>query len=482
MADLGQVFTKEKVAQYMVSLFELPRCADIMDPCFGAGAFLDALLSRGFGNVTACEIDPVLFEAAKDKYSQYQLVNTDFLKCDETKKYDGIVMNPPYLRQEKIDELEGCGITKEKLRDIPIFAGLPSTANLYMYFVLKAIELLREGGQLIVIFPSSWMNAKTGADFQKLMLSKCGLGRQIHIYGDVFEREALVDVVILKLIKGRPGLTVDETFLESRDGNLSVVPTKKKKECNLFSYPFSKLATIKRGMATGCNAMYINPALSCNDDAYFKRILSSPKSIDGYTTQNARLDRLFFPVGAVAADEVEKYLDFWRNKIIREQKPKTLYSKINSSEKWYELREICGEGILFSYFVRNDMKFVMNETGVLARDNFYIITPKVNKWVLFALLNNYYTYYRLELSGKRYGAGLLKLQRYDIEELTFPEYEGISGEDKEKMEAFSRRLLETGDSAYVAEITKLVSGYSGMGYDEIVERYFSVKAGRLEVN
>lgn len=30
-------------------------------------------------------------------------------------------------------------------------------------------------------------------------------------------------------------------------------------------------------------------------------------------------------------------------------------------------------------------------------------------YLLFALLNNYYTYYQLELSGKRYGAGLLKL-------------------------------------------------------------------------
>ena len=65
------------------------------------------------------------------------------------------------------------------------------------------------------------------------------------------------------------------------------------------------------------------------------------------------------------------------------------------------------------------MKFVMNETSAFARDNFYVIKPKVDKWVLFALLNNYYTYYQLELSGKRYGAGLLKLQRYDIEELTF---------------------------------------------------------------
>ena len=43
MADLGQVFTKGNVAQYMVSLFDLAKEAKIMDPCYGAGSFLDAL-------------------------------------------------------------------------------------------------------------------------------------------------------------------------------------------------------------------------------------------------------------------------------------------------------------------------------------------------------------------------------------------------------------------------------------------------------
>lgn len=39
MADLGQVFTKGNVARYMVSLFDLPKQAAIMDPCYGAGSF-----------------------------------------------------------------------------------------------------------------------------------------------------------------------------------------------------------------------------------------------------------------------------------------------------------------------------------------------------------------------------------------------------------------------------------------------------------
>lgn len=481
MADLGQVFTKGNVARYMVSLFDLPKQAAIMDPCYGAGSFLDALLEYEYRNVTAYEIDTTLFENTREKYQQYKLINKDFLQYGVSNAYDGIVMNPPYIRQEKIDELEPYGITKETLRSNSIFSGLPSTANIYMYFIMKAIDLLKNGGQLIVIFPSSWMNARSGVKFQKTMLSKCGMEKQIHIHGDVFEREALVDVVILKLIKGKTDVDTIEEYLESKNGKLQSVSIRENKAFEEFSYPFYKLATIKRGLTTGCNEMYINPDLLCEDVGCFKPIISSPKSIDGYTTVNARLDRLFYPVKDAVSDEISSYLDYWKNKIIQEQKPKTLYKKVNSSDTWYELREICGEGILFSYFVRNDMKFVMNETGVLARDNFYVIKPKVDKWVLFALLNNYYTYYQLELRGKKYGAGLLKLQRYDIEGLYFPDYEIISDSDKNEMVILSHKLLESADVSVIGEITKLISKYSRIDYKEITERYVVVKSNRLGV-
>ena len=480
MADLGQVFTKGNVARYMVSLFELPRQAAIMDPCYGAGSFLEALLTEKYSNVTACELDTTLFENTREKFHQYRLINNDFLKYNDFDKYDGIIMNPPYIRQEKIDELEPYGITKKVLRTNPIFLGLPCTANMYMYFIMKAIDLLKTDGQLVVIFPSSWMNARGGAEFQKTLLSKCGVEKQIHIHGDVFEQDALVEVVILKLIKGRMDFDTDEEYLESKNGALHSVSLKEFKAFEGFSYPFSKLASIRRGLTTGCNKMYINPEINCKDHDCFKPIVSSPKCIDGYTTHNARIDRLLCPKGDVVSDEILNYLEFWKNKIIQERKPKTLYLKVNSTDKWYELREICGEGILFSYFVRNDMKFVMNETGVIARDNFYVIKPKVDKWVMFALLNNYYTYYQLELRGKKYGAGLLKLQRYDIEGLYFPDYDLISDSDKNELVVLGHKLLESADVSFVEKITKLISKYCSVSYKEIVERYSTTKFNRLE--
>lgn len=482
MIDLGQVFTKEKVADYMVSLFDLPKDSLIMEPCCGEGAFLQALNLQKYKNVTGCELDDPLFCSLKEKFPAYTVFHMDFFKYKGSNSYDGIIMNPPYIRQEKIDALQPFGISKESLRSNPIFKGIPSSGNMYMYFILKAIDLLKENGQLLVIFPSSWMNAKIGVTFKNLLLAQCGLEKQVHIYGDVFEQAALVDVVILKLRKGTETICEEILFMEYKNDTLTAISSNQKITPHTLPCPFPEIATIKRGLTTGCNEMYINPHISCTSENMFKDIISSPKSITGYSTANARVDKLFSPqdVQEMEEESVLDYIKFWKNKIVQEQKPKTLLNKISKGDDWFQLREISSEGILFSYFVRNDMKFVMNETGTYARDNFYIITPKINKWILFAFLNSYYTFYQLELRGKKYGAGLLKLQSYDLEHITFPDHSQITPSDKEHLEQLAQNLFHTGESDYVEKITEALSKYCEVGFSEIKESYFFTKNNRLE--
>ena len=103
--DLGQIFTTGNVASYMVNLFTIPKDARIIEPCFGEGAFLRALTDSGYSEVDGYEIDKKLFDNVKNKYPKYNLVNADFLSCNSDQLYDGIIMNPPYIRHEKINDL-----------------------------------------------------------------------------------------------------------------------------------------------------------------------------------------------------------------------------------------------------------------------------------------------------------------------------------------------------------------------------------------
>lgn len=480
--DLGQVFTNINVAIYMVSLFRLKKDALLLDPCFGKGVFLHAAISNGYRNIEGYEIDCNLYITTKQKYPELNLYNQDFLLADIKIKYDGIIMNPPYVRQEKIDDLAPLGITKRVLRRNKLFNELPSTANMYMYFIFKAIDILKDNGEMVVIFPSSWLQAKSGKQFEQSLYSKCTLIKQIHITGDVFEKNALVEVVILHLIKGVVNIEATVERVEMVNGEL--IPLKMVSTINElgFGSSFCNIGSVRRGLTTGCNEMYINPPFkNYKSKEHLVPIISTPKAIKGYSTTNAKTDYLFVPRQDIGfTTEIIHYISEWKERIKLSGKPKSLLAKIDKSESWYLIRPVDSSGILFSYFVRNDMKFVINNTGCFARDNFYIIKPKIDTTLAFALLNNYYTFFQLEKAGKQYGAGLLKLQRYDIEELKFPDITLFSNSEIEQLKVLSRELVFTGNEDLIGEITKIIAKYSVVNYEIIVENYFTIKKQRLE--
>ncbi len=128
--ELGQVFTNEYIAKFMVSLLDINKQSRILEPCFGSGAFLTALKQADYSNVIGYEIDGELFADTKRRFVDYDLIHADFLSSNP-KNIDAIIMNPPYVRHEKIDTLASLGITKQFLRNNKLYKNLPSSANLY---------------------------------------------------------------------------------------------------------------------------------------------------------------------------------------------------------------------------------------------------------------------------------------------------------------------------------------------------------------
>ena len=479
--DLGQVFTRFPVARYMASLFSINKESKILDPCFGEGAFLSALANDGWNHIDGYEIDSALYEKCKNKYHKYKLKNEDFLSSKQDHQYDGVIMNPTYVRQEKINELSQLGVSKGILSSNSIFSCLPTTANLYMYFIIKAISVLKKNGELIVIFPGSWLFAKNGDRFREILHKSCVIDRQINISGDVFEKATLVDVIILKLRKTQEKQKLIISEYVKLINNTFVPIVRETKNLHIgFTKKFKDIGNIRRGLTTGCNSMFINPTIDCNKE-YTKEIISSPKQVNGYTTDNAVYDKLLIVSHNDLQDaSIDDYFRFWRDKILKENKPKTLVAKINKGYEWYRLNLFECNGIIFSYFVRNDMKFIINKSGKIIRDNFYIVYPAIDEFVCFALLNNYYTFYQLECSGKKYGAGLLKLQRYDLENLSFPDFFAFSKEDVAILKTLTKELIDTGSRKIISEITKVLSSYSDISFEEISTEYEKIVASRLE--
>jgi len=124
--------------------------------------------------------------------------------------FDAVIGNPPYVRQEMIGEFK------------PYFQSHYTTyngvADLYVYFIEKAVSLLREGGQFSYIVANKWMRANYGGPLRRWMKEQAI--EEITDFGDlpVFEK-ATTYPCILRISRGRARIcpTFHATKVKSLD-------------------------------------------------------------------------------------------------------------------------------------------------------------------------------------------------------------------------------------------------------------------------
>jgi tRNA1(Val) A37 N6-methylase TrmN6 len=476
--NLGQVYTKRIVADFMVDLLDLPKNSNVVDPCFGRGVFIESLLAKKYTNITGVEIDKETYNTINfSDFSEVSLLNQDFFSY-ESDSVDGFILNPPYVRQEEIDDLKVLGVSKDaialKCGDFNIY----SKANLYIYFIARCITLLRDGGQLVAIFPNAWLNTPDGKGFLFQMETKGTVNNLIQVNGNPFVGNPLVDVMILKFTKGGKSNCKKETLIVD-DKQLSLSEVQGHLEFSLEDcVPLSSIASIRRGVTTGFNKVFINPKIQETGNTV--DILSTPKDVQGYSTKASILDKLLYieenkPLSA----EIKHYLDNAEKEILMEEKPKTLVRLIQEGKQWFNIRLPLASDIIFPYIIRDNVRFIYNEAKVIARDNFYTISSDIDTYLLVALLNNMYVYSQLEVCGKSYGKGLLKIQKYDVDSIVIPNPSRIDKALKKDLIKLAKSLIISGDVEVIADITNKLSGFYKI--DNIKNIYCSQKKNRLNI-
>lgn len=452
--NLGQVYTKKIVADFMVKRFSIDR-GRVLDPCFGQGVFINSLLEHSNFMVDGVEIHkPSFVRYRNPDPARCTLMEGDFF--DIEKEYDGIIMNPPYVRHEEIEDLSSLGVTKRKLQSACGMMTISGKANLYMYFILRAILLLRDGGELVAIFPNSWTNTPVGFQFREQMNRFGCITEILNVEGDAFEGNPLVDVCILKYVKGGTGETA-YGVLHVKDNILEIERTCHPEQRKAKGLVLLKsVANVRRGITTGANNLFVNPPLFTQ--THLVDILSSPKDIKGFTTNRCRLDKLLAIDSQDNLHEEELiYLGNCASLISRDGKPKTLKTMIDKGKPWYYITIPNPAQIIFAYIVRNNMRFVLNEERANVRDNFYMISSSIDPFLLLALLNNYHVYSQLERIGKSYGKGLLKLQKYDINAIEIPSPDQFSREEKQSLIELAKGLISTSDESKIDTITSFLA-------------------------
>jgi len=116
-------------------------------------------------------------------------------------RFDAVVGNPPYVRQEATDidrardHLAAFGPDGQQ----PYCDGdraLSRRSDAYVYFVTHATRFLREGGRLAVVVPNKWLTTRYGASFQQFLFDHYRLAAVVGFGASVFD-DAFVDAVLL---------------------------------------------------------------------------------------------------------------------------------------------------------------------------------------------------------------------------------------------------------------------------------------------
>ena len=116
--------------------------------------------------------------------------------------FDLIIGNPPYIRQERIDEIDKDLSYKKTLAALfPVF---DNRFDFALYFLLKSIEIARRGGFHSFIITNKWLRAQYGKKIREYLEKAISFKKIIDLGKMKVFQSATVDTVIYLLEREKP--------------------------------------------------------------------------------------------------------------------------------------------------------------------------------------------------------------------------------------------------------------------------------------
>ena len=483
--NLGQVFTSAILAKFMIGLLRdtLKQNSSILDPCIGPNTFFKAM-SESFSNcnLKGIEIDINLITEEIKKFYQSPnrtLINGSFFDLPFGEKFDLIIQNPPYVRQELL--ADGAN-SKENIRYnvSSILSTIPSQSNLYIYFLLKSILHLKDGGVMVAVIYDSWLYSSFGKFLKESFLKLGHLDSIYHFKKSAFD-DVEIGATVIKFIKDKNhkksisyyplndlndlrtynGLNVNCLKLKQQElltysfNNHSII--------NFKSSLFKELKTIvsqpiQRGTSAVVNSHFI---FSKNELPELKPIVKDVSQIKTYTVNQE--NAYILAVNGSISNETKQYLESVKNEILKAPAQKFIAVKrdIETKSDWYKINLKATGNFIFNYYLRNNIDFIYNPNKFLSSDNFYILNIKNNELANFSILNSSFTRLNTLSNSRSQGNGLRKIQLYEFKEVKIIDINKLSEENIKKLELLGKELMnvsryENGQKQIIEQIDLLL--------------------------
>jgi len=455
--ELGQFFTPLWIGRVMARwlLQEHPRL--LLDPGCGSGSLLAAVAHerRGATRLLGLDIDPLAIAMSESNRAlraidHLELRHADFLLDDLKERPSAVICNPPYTRHHALAPSVKKAIHAGFQKRLGIeFSHL---ASLHVLFLVRALEVAADDGRLAFITPAHWLDMNYARAVKEFLLGQAHVEAIIRFPASelLFEHAVTTTTVTLirkgtdaasptKLLRAA-NRTTDSLLAALGDpdaGERAVLSSASKwsrrgRRRETTGVVLEEVASVRRGLATGCNAFFVlserdrrdfeldrsylqpciaSPRLFAADEIDEQAMAALPKSAPRWLLTPARqwqhgpLAR--YLAHGIALGVLERYL---------------VEQRVNAGRPWWRVENNFKAPILFSYFNRRRPHFVRNRVGGVPLNNWLVIQPRegINYEALFAALREPAVRRRLEGDSRQYGNGLWKLEPSELKKLRLP--------------------------------------------------------------
>ena len=461
LRDKGQFWTPNWVAEAMAA-YVVQEANCVFDPGVGKGAFYTALKNiapkkRFFG----IDIDPDVIDAALAEGifdNDVDIEVRDFILDPPKRLFRAIVANPPYIRHHRLSpEMKN----HFRLMNLKILGcTLDGRAGLHIYFLIQALNLLDRGGRLAFIMPAdtcegvfssnlwNWISKKfcidgvitfdhkatpfPGVDTnaviflikndtpkEKIIWVKCLVSESKELFE--FTKNDLVN-------DGYGDLAVYQRDLNEALATGLSRPPRVENDCEFTLVDFAK---VMRGVATGANDFFFLTREKAKEigipDEFLLRAVGRTRDAEGahftkdtlsHLEKKGRPTFLFFPNGHTwenMPSSVKNYI------LAGEKEGLPKRALISTRKPWYKMEVRKTPIFLFAYLGRRNARFIKNEADAVPLTGFLCVYPRSNdeNFIegLWAILQHPDTISNLELVGKSYGSGAIKVEPRGLEKL-----------------------------------------------------------------
>lgn len=189
----GAFFTLENIASYLVDRVITGTDHSVLEPSYGDGAFVDAIIRHYEREGSSCKVKDNFYgveirEEAARKYSDHPCIDSrklilgDYISI-EPFPVDVIIGNPPYVGLNKLpqDERERA----QHLLDLYRFQ-MQASGSLWFPFILHSCAFLNRGGAIAFVLPFEITHVKYAKQLWSFLGAHFAELTVIRIFEDIF--------------------------------------------------------------------------------------------------------------------------------------------------------------------------------------------------------------------------------------------------------------------------------------------------------